>query len=216
MKPEELDQLNNMNENNFKAVGITGGIGAGKSAVAKIISSMGYAVVSTDDLAKKLMRESKELRRAIKDEFGEESYLDGGELNAKHISSIVFGDESGERLGALNRLVHPAVIDAMSDEIDAAEQRGEKMAFVESALIYEVGLDEGFDYIIAVDCPEEIAVERAAKRAGTTPENIRKTAASQIPPKEKIDRADFTIDNSGTLEELEKRVKFIVTLLESM
>ena len=140
----------------MKVVGITGGIGTGKTTLAKIIENLGYKVIYTDLLAKKIMTENPEIKKKIIDAFGEMSYQIDGSINNKYIADIVFGENGGQndKLNTLNRIVHPAVIEEMINETEKLEQNGEEIVFIESARIYELNLQEGFDFIIVVDSKE--------------------------------------------------------------
>jgi dephospho-CoA kinase len=198
-----------------KVVAITGSIGSGKSTVAEYIKSKGFPVINTDDKAKELMVTDQKVIKAIKKEFGDDIYSDKGELNKQKLADLVFGEdkESQERLARLNALVHPAVIDFMIAEVRRLEEEGEALVFVESALVFEAQLEEGFDYIIAVYLDEETSIKRAAVRLGQPEEAIRKRMANQISPESKKGHADFVIDNSGTKEDAEKSVDFLLTIL---
>ncbi|HRT67290.1 MAG TPA: dephospho-CoA kinase [Bacteroidota bacterium] len=200
----------------MKVVGITGGIGSGKTTLAKIIEEFGYKVIYTDDLAKKIMKENQNVRKRIIETFGENSYNSDSTINNKYISEIVFGgtEESKRKLHELNRIVHPAVIDEMIKETEQLEKNGEEIVFIESALIYEIGIEEGFDYIIVVDAKEDIRAKRAAKRLGITIEEVQERMRQQNYTQVEKNLADFVIGNNGTIEELKDRARFIIELIK--
>lgn len=202
-------------ENNVKIVGITGGIGSGKSTVSKFIEEHGYKVINSDKKAKKLYLENAELKKSLIKEFGPDFYLSDGNINKSYIESIVFGedDESKEKLSKLNRLVHPLVIQDNIDEIDRLVEEGEKIIFVESALIFEINMEEAYDYIICVFSDQDKAIERVLTRDNTTKDQILKRMQNQLSPQEKKKKSDFVINNNSTLEELKKATEFVLDFI---
>jgi len=202
-------------ENNVKIVGITGGIGSGKSTVSKFIEEKGYKVINSDKKAKKLYLENEELKKNLIKEFGSDFYLADGNINKSYIESIVFGEDeaSKEKLAKLNRLVHPLVIQDNIDEIDRLVEDGEKLIFVESALIFEINMEEAYDYIICVFSDQEKAIERVISRDNTNKEQILKRMQNQLSPQEKKKKSDFVINNNSTLEELKKATDFVLDLI---
>jgi dephospho-CoA kinase len=200
----------------MKVIGITGGIGSGKTTLAKIIESLGYKVIYTDLIAKKIMNESPEIRQKIIDAFGSDSYSANSELNNTFISNIVFaeGDEAKSKLETLNRIVHPAVIDEMIKETEKLEQIGEEIVFIESALIYEAGLEDGFDYIIVVDSREDLRAKRAALRLGISESEVLNRMRKQNSTQVEKNLADFVIENNSTIDKLKDTARFIVDLIK--
>lgn len=202
-------------ENNVKIVGITGGIGSGKSTVSGFIEKRGFKVINSDSKAKKLYVENSTLKDNLIAEFGKEFYLENGEVNKEFISSIIFGEdeESKQKLEKLNMLVHPLVIEDNIQEIDSLVEQGEKTIFVESALIYEIGMEDAYDYIIVVYANKDLAIERAMKRSNLSKEQVLQRMKNQLPPEEKKKKADFTINNNSCIAELEKATNFILDLI---
>ncbi|MBQ5394082.1 MAG: dephospho-CoA kinase [Alistipes sp.] len=170
-------------------VGVTGGIGSGKSTVCRLFAARGVAVYDTDAAAKELMNTSEELKQALTARFGEATYLDGA-LNRAYLAERVFGNES--ELQALNGLVHPAVI--ADFERWAEEQTGEYVV-LESAILYEAGLDKHLDAVVAVLAPEQLRLERAMRRDGASEEQIRSRMAAQMSDEELHRRADVSVVN---------------------
>ncbi len=204
------------NKNHTLVIGITGGIGSGKTTVAKIIADNGFIVISTDDKAKELMTDNLEVMKKIIEVFGGEVYLPDGSLNSPFLSSMVFGtDKNSKRnLEKLNSIVHPPVIDFMIEEVKRLEEAGEPFVFIESALIFEAGLEEGFDYIIVVDADEEYSVERVSEKTGMSPEEVRMRIEMQMSRDEKKGLADFVIENNGTEVELASSVKSLINIIK--
>lgn len=198
-------------------IGITGGIGTGKSEVAKIISDAGFTVLSSDERAKNIMVHDKKVIASLKKQFGNDIYSDDGSVNKEKMSGLIFNSpEAGENISKINSIVHPAVIQDMIDRIEDLLESGEEIIFSESALIFEAGIEEGYDYIIVVDAPEELRIERVKKRSGLSGAQIRARMAMQISQEEKKRLGDFTIVNSGTLDDLKKAVDFVLSLIPTL
>lgn len=181
-------------------VGITGGIGSGKSTVCRLFAERGVAVYDTDAAAKRLMAEDEALKRGIVARFGAESYRDGV-LNRPYLAERVFGDDKERE--ALNGLVHPAVI--ADFERWAEEQQGEYVV-LESAILFEAGLDKHLDRVVAVLAPEALRVERAMKRDGATRAQILSRMTAQLDDDTLSRRADVSVVNIFE-EELEQIVQ---------
>lgn len=202
-------------EDNVKIIGITGGIGSGKSTVSNFISEMGYKVINSDSKAKKLYLENHELKKKLIKEFGDEFYLPDGNINKYFIENIVFGDsnESKNNLKKLNSIVHPLVIQDNIDEIDKLVENGEEIVFIESALIYEINMQDAYNYIICVYSPKETVIKRLIERDSTDEEKILNRMKNQMSPEEKKKKADFVINNNSDLEALKKATQFIIDLI---
>jgi dephospho-CoA kinase len=170
-------------------VGITGGIGSGKSTVAKVFEVLGIPVFYADARAKILMNEDETLKRKIKENFGEEMYV-YGKLDKKHLSSIIFNDP--KKLALLNSLVHPATI---KDAEDWMLQQTTPYAVKEAALIFESGSQEHLDYVIGVYAPVTMRIQRVIKRDNVTVEEIKARMTKQIDEEIKMKLCDFVIIN---------------------
>ena len=181
-------------------VGVTGGIGSGKSTVTRMLESMGVAVYLSDDRAKELMAHDGVLRERIAARFGADAYVDG-ELNRRYLSERVFSN--GEELAALNAIVHPAVM----DDFDRwAEEQESPYVVIESAILFEAGLEGRVDCVVSVLAPRELRIERAMARDGVVREDVERRIANQMSDDERTNRSKYAIVNI-ILEELEEDVE---------
>ncbi len=171
-------------------VGLTGGIGSGKTTVARIFETLGIPIYYADDAAKRLMNSNEELKSLIIKHFGEESYQQG-ELNRKYIASIVFNDK--EKLELLNSLTHPIT---MQDALLWMNKQTTSYVIKEAALLFESGAADQLDYIIGVYAPQHIRVKRVMDRDKTTIEEVMKRVSRQIDEEMKMKLCDFVITNN--------------------
>jgi dephospho-CoA kinase len=176
----------------LKKIGLTGGIGSGKTTVAKIFETLGVPVYYSDDRAKKIMEFDHDLISAITATFGEEVYVDG-KLQRKVLANIVFTDP--ERLAELNKLVHPAV---GRDFRAWCEGMSAENAYVlkEAAIIFETGGHKFLDQVLLVTCPEDLRIERVMARDGVEAQAVKDRMARQWSDADKVKLADHVIDNS--------------------
>lgn len=181
-------------------VGITGGIGSGKSTLCRLFQARGVAVYDTDAAAKRLMVEQPALREAIIRQFGAESYLEDT-LNRSYLAQRVFSDP--EQRVQLNSLVHPAVI---ADFEQWAEAQTGEYVILESAILFEAGLDKHVDRTVAVLAPERLRIERTMQRDKTAEEQVRSRMAAQADDDTLRARADISVVNIFE-EELESIVQ---------
>lgn len=173
-------------------VGITGGIGAGKSVVAKIFSILGIPIYYADDRAKWLMANDSDLSKSITMEFGSESYLPDGSVNRAFLAATVFADP--EKVKIINSLVHPIV---GKDFLKWAESQKAPYVLKEAALIFETGGQKSLDFVINVSAPLKIRVARILMRDPyRSEEQVNQIINQQIPDEEKNELADFVIKNS--------------------
>jgi dephospho-CoA kinase len=173
-------------------VGITGGIGSGKSMVCRIFHLLGVPVYDADSRAKSLMTTDGILISAVKKEFGVLSYNQDGTLNRNYLALEVFSDK--DRLTKLNNLVHPRV--GVDYERWLKQQTGSRYIIKEAALIFETGTYRVLDKVIVVHAPEQLRIKRVLQRdTQRSEQQIREIIRNQLPEEEKILRADYVIDN---------------------
>jgi dephospho-CoA kinase len=191
----------------MKTLGVTGGIGSGKSTVCRLFKDLGARVFVADDVAKRLMQQDPTVRREIVDAFGPESYDAEGRLDRAYLAQQVFGDE--ENVARINAIVHPRVFEAFRQVAREAAQEGVELLVHEAALIFEAGGDRHLDAVAVVDAPEAVRVRRVVERDGVAPEQVRARMQHQLPPEELRRRADFVIDNAGNEEALRSQVQAV-------
>lgn len=196
-----------------KIIGITGGIGSGKSLVASFIKEKGYKVISSDDTSKEIMGNDSDVRKRIRSLIGNNSFLEDGSLNKKFIADKIFGKGNEEILEKVNQIIHPKVIEANMEKIEALIDEGEKVIFVESALLFEVGLEEGFDFIITVYSDNEKVIERLKNNRKMNDIEIKLRLDSQMSPIEKKKLSDFTIENNGSIDLLRKSTEMVLQII---
>ncbi len=191
-------------------IGITGGIGSGKSIVSDFVSEMGFPVIKADDVAKEVMLKNTEVKEKIIETFGKSAYKGKG-LNKKFLAETIFSDD--ENLAKMNEIVHPPTIKQIKDSVYALLDNTQ-FVFVEAALLYEVKMQHIFDYVILVTADEDLRIKRVMERDGVTEEEVRARMKGQWQDSAKQDKADFMLRNEGTIEEFHKNIEFILQLLK--
>ncbi|HQW92493.1 MAG TPA: dephospho-CoA kinase [Ferruginibacter sp.] len=170
-------------------IGLTGGIGSGKSTVAKVFEVLGIPVYYADDAAKKLMNEDAALKQKIKLQFGESVYANE-HLNKKALADIVFNDP--EKLALLNALVHPATL---KDVESWMQSQSSPYIIKEAALIFESGAHQNLDYVIGITAPAPLRIQRTMQRDGITREAVVARMDKQMDDTIKMKLCDFVITN---------------------
>ena len=193
-----------------KVLLVTGGIGAGKSAVSRMLIERGVPVYFSDDMAKSLYDRDASLRDSLRRLFGERVFRDG-DVDRRALAELIFADEEKRR--ALEALVHPAVF--RDFEVWKAERPDCALVAFESAILLDRGLPEGFaDYVIYVDAPEELRLRRAMERDGSAAESVRRRMQSQKAGPEHP-AVDFVLDNSGDFKALEAALDGVLRQIAS-
>ena len=177
------------------SIGLTGGIGSGKSLVAEFFSLLGVPVYTSDVEAKKLMQTDITIRESLLNEFGDSVYSESGELNRAELANIIFND--AEALKKVNAIVHPQV----RLHYQAWLEKQVEVAYViqESAILFDTGLYKNFDRIITVTADPEIRILRVMLRDKCTRESVLERMSKQVAEQTKIDLSDFVIYNNSEL-----------------
>jgi dephospho-CoA kinase len=175
-------------------IGLTGNIGSGKTTVSQIFSLLKIPVYHSDEESKRFLHEPAVIEN-IRQMFGEGCVTPAGEIDRAALANVVFADPS--KLTALTKLLHPLVIDDFRKWCKSHIEN--TYVIHEAAIIFESGVERGFDKIIHVSCPKEIAIQRVIDRDGTTREEILNRMAFQWTDEEKATRSDFVIRNDGSL-----------------
>lgn len=189
-------------------LGITGGIGSGKSVVSKVLRLMGIPVYDCDSKAKELMRNDPDLRKSLIGIAGKDVYDDDGGINVKYLSLFLFSDKGNRAL--IDAAVHPYV---KSDFLRWTDKRDETLVGVESAILFEAGMNLIVDKTVMVYAPEPLRVTRVMKRNGCSQDEAMARIHAQMPDEKKKLLADFVIcndDSEPVLLQLEKMIKQIV------
>ncbi|MDZ7290902.1 MAG: dephospho-CoA kinase [candidate division KSB1 bacterium] len=192
-------------------VGLTGGIGCGKSEVRRRLVDAGFTVIDADTLAKQLSETDPLIIANIKNEFGEQMYDDAGRLQRKALAAIVFSDRKA--LETLNGIIHPRVISTVERQLEKLQQQGEKIVIIEAALFYEVNWNEAMDAMVVVNAPLEKRLAWVMQRDGVDEAAVRQRMANQLPLEEKVKRADYVIHNDGDLKRLDQEVARLIVML---
>ncbi len=205
-------------------IGLTGGIASGKSAVGEMFVKLGAHVIQADAVAHWLMEPGRRVYEIVVRRFGREILNPDGSINRPRLAEAAFGTSSSTsggtppRIKELNEIVHPAVIAEENEWMEDIGRRDPNaIAIVEAALILEAGAADRFDRLIVVTCHPEQRIQRFARRLGIPEDAARaevtRRMAAQSPVEEKINAADFVIDNSGSLEATEQQVQRVFAAL---
>lgn len=195
----------------FLKIGLTGGIGSGKTTVSKIIEALGFPVFYSDLEAKKLMTNNPNVVAAVKSLFGTEAYANG-DLNRTYLAQVVFNNPS--LLKALNDIIHPEVRNAFEDF--CMKNKTKKLIFNEAAILFETGAYKTFDFNVLVTAREELRIERVAKRDQISENQVRERMNNQWSDDRKLSLADFVIvnDNQELITQVERVVSNLLSKLD--
>jgi dephospho-CoA kinase len=196
-------------------VGLTGSIAVGKSFVSSVLAELGCHVLDADATAREVVARGTPGLRAVAEAFGDEIVRADGTLDRARLGSIVFADEAKRRL--LNSVLHPLIIAAQDEWVREREREDPRgIAVVDAALMIETGSYRRFDKLIVVHCDEAAQLARLMRRDGLTREDAGRRVAAQMSQQEKMSRADFLVDSSGTREETRGQVVKIYEELRAL
>jgi len=206
-----------MQSRNFPGftVGVTGGIGSGKSTVCEILGGLGRLVVSADPLARTLMENDERMRSRLKRALGDQIFRANGSLDRAIVSTMIFGDRSLRR--KVNGIVHPRVIETIRKALsETPPERCRPYVVIEAALIYESGLDKRLNAVIVVEADLERRLERVMMRDNLDRKEILKRVRAQMSSGEAARRADFVIRNNMDPQSLFDKVRFVDSVLAKL
>lgn len=181
-------------------VGLTGGIGTGKSTAAQFFKDLGITVVDADQVARDVVEPGTEALHQIATRFGD-SVITNGHLDRKQLRQVIFSDSAAKTW--LEQLLHPLIRKEMMSQLEAAQS---PYAILEAPLLFENKLEQRCHRTILVDIPEQLQIERASSRDQTSSEEIQQIIELQMPREAKKQKADYVLDNSGTSEDLNNQI----------
>ena len=186
-------------------IGLTGGIGTGKSEVSRILRELGATIIDADRVGHEAYSRNTEIWQELVHAFGEGILLPTGDIDRKQLGNIVFSDPQAR--GKLDAIMHPKMGQIIQERIDQYEQQGAKVVVVEAALLLEAGWDSLVNEIWVTECPRETVVERLRHRNNLSEEKIQQRISSQVPYDEVVHNAHVLVRNSAGLDELRKEVR---------
>jgi dephospho-CoA kinase len=194
-------------------VGLTGNIGSGKSTVAQMLSERGATIIDADVLARRAVEMGTAAHDQIVARWGSDILAPDGQLDRAALRRIVFADH--EQLEELNQIVHPEVERLRARLVEQARKRGDRIVICDIPLLFERHMTDRVDRIILVDAHRAIRLDRLVKDRGLRETEAMEMIAAQMPAELKRARADFVIDNDGTLTQLERKVQDVWTALST-
>ncbi|MEJ8306959.1 dephospho-CoA kinase [Saccharibacillus sacchari] len=190
-------------------IGLTGGIATGKSTVSKMLAAQGVRIVDADLIARDVMNPGQPLLAAVADRFGPEFLLPEGGLDRRRMAEHIFNRP--EERQALNAIVHPAIRAEIRRQVEVAEAANPTgIVVADIPLLYESGLENLYEKVVVVYVPRAVQLDRLTSRDGLAPEQAEGRLNAQLDIEEKKRRADFVIDNSGTLENTQRQVEVLL------
>lgn len=197
----------------MKLIGLTGGIGSGKSTVASLCRERGWRVVDADGIARDVVKPGKPALSELVAAFGEEILLADGSLNRKELARRAFADKEHTEL--LNSITHPRIQEETQRQFATARGDGCDFAVYDMPLLVDNGLDKDMDYVIVVDVDPEERVRRLVAFRGIEEEDARRRIAAQVPDEVRLAAATHVIDNNGTLDQLRVRTTEVLDRIEA-
>jgi dephospho-CoA kinase len=192
-------------------IGVTGGIGSGKTQVCRNLNKFGYKIFYADDVARSLYASNAKLKDKIVRAFGKK-ILDGkGSISTPEFRKIVFANDENQK--KVNRVVHPFVIEEI---LRQARSSKPSLIFIEAALIFESGFDKYLDYTVEVFAPENKRIEWVARRNNLERQVIKSIIELQMPESEKVKKADFVIKNNTSKQNLKIKVRYLMGILKKL
>jgi dephospho-CoA kinase len=185
-------------------IGLTGGIGTGKSEAARILQGLGAVIINADQVGHEAYTPHSETWQEVVKAFGEGILQPSGEIDRRKLGGIVFSDP--EQLARLNRIMHPRMAKMVAERIKELAERDTSVVVVEAAILFEAGWDSLVDEVWSTDSPEELVIQRLQARNGMSEEEATKRIGVQMPAEERRKRSDVVLDNSGEVADLERTI----------
>lgn len=193
----------------MEIIGLTGGIGSGKTTVSSILQEEGIPVIDADVIARQVVEAGKPAYREILERFGREILREDGSLDRKRVGEIVFSDP--EKLRFLNEVTHRDILTVIRQQLARWRDQGARRVFLDAALLFEVGLDQMTDRVWVVDAPDDVRILRVCARDGLSEEEVRRRISNQMPREERNRRGYRIIDNSEGREALREKIRRALT-----
>jgi len=197
----------------MKVIGLTGGIGSGKSTVSRFLAELGAKVIDADKIGHELLQPDTEAWHEVVAAFGREILATDGSIDRKKLGAIVFADP--QALAKLNRIMHPRIQKAVRAQLERYLSQGVAVVVVEAPLLVEAGWRSLVDEVWVTTAPEATILKRLKERAGLSEEESRARLRSQLASEERIKQADVVIDTDCSLDELRAKVRELWQRLES-
>ncbi len=188
-------------------IGLTGGIGTGKSEVARIFQELGAVIINADQIGHQAYTPHSEIWQEVVKAFGEDILQPSGEIDRKKLGSIVFANP--DQLTRLNQIMHPRMARMVAQQVQELREQGADVVVVDAALLFEAGWDSLVGEVWSTESPEDLVIERLQTRSGLSQEEAKKRIDSQMSAEERTSRSQLVVDNSGDLVELERVVRSI-------
>ena len=188
-------------------IGVTGGIGSGKSEVARLLEGFGANLISADQVGHEAYTWKSEAWIAVVEAFGEDVLQPSGDIDRQKLGSIVFSDPA--EMDRLNKIMHPRMANIVEKKLDSFRDNGSEVVIVEAAVLFEAGWERLVDEVWTVSAPVEMIVDRLKSRNGLSSDEARQRITSQMSTEERLKRSDVEVDNSGDVSALGSAVKIL-------
>ena len=189
----------------MKVIGLTGGIGSGKSSVSQFLAELGAVILDADEVGHEALKPDTEIWREVVAAFGRQILTPSGDIDRKKLGKIVFGNP--EFLSQLNQIMHPRMYDIVKAQIEGYRQQRVDVVVLEAPLLLEAGWTSLVDEVWVTVASEPTVLKRLEERAGLSKQESLARIHSQLSPEERIKHADVVINNDGSLDELKMKVK---------
>ena len=188
----------------MKVIGLTGGIGSGKSTVSQFLAELGAIIVDADKVGHEALKPGSEVWQQVVNEFGESIVVSSGAIDRAKLGELVFGNS--EARARLNRIMHPPMYNTVKARLEEYRRKGVKVVVLEAPLLVEAGWTSLVNEVWVTVAPEATVLRRLRERSGLSEQESRARIHSQLPTEERMRRADVVIDTDGSLDELKARV----------